>query len=156
MIPASRFRLFGVAFSTLDLVLAFALVVILSACAPVANFVAGETNERAGDEAILYLLPEGSAMPEACAGLIVTEGVCFDPAYEAEGVRLRLRADGLAIEPRPECSGDASAIVCAFGDLADPIAVEVLSANRLAASVTYRRAGSNQAYQEIAIPYFGE
>lgn len=156
MIPASRFRIFGVAVSTLDLVLAFALVVILSACAPVANFAAGSVNEGLGDEAVLYLLPVGSAMPEECAALLDAEGVCFVPSYEAEGVRLRLRGDGLAIEARPECSGDASALVCDFGTIADPVAVEITDGGRVAASATYRRPGSNVVRQEIAVPYFGD
>lgn len=123
-----------------------ALVVLLSACAPVSRVITGGLNAAAGDSATL-------AWVEADDG--TTVGITFEPGdAPAVGVILDILGENLVIGTVAGASAGDCAVeeggtgaVCAFAAVEQPVVV-ALTGDDITATAGYRRTPSGRPYLE--------
>lgn len=123
------------------------LLLLLSACAPVAGVIGGLV-ERNDGAALTYVLRGQEGGP----------GLAFDPGpAQARGVIIRAEGDDLALLSVPKgatCTVVTTKLDCRLGTVAEPVIVG-LSGGGVVASATWRR-NTATVYHLIARPPEGE
>lgn len=118
------------------------LLVLLVSCTPASRFAVGGLNELAGDSAVLQW---------------AERGVVYHPGEAAAvGVILELLGESLVLDevvgqPQDTCTveEDATAVLCVFPLVAEPVTVNLEQGLGVTAAVTYRRTPEGRPYSEF-------
>ncbi|MFU8868667.1 hypothetical protein [Natronococcus sp.] len=124
------------------LALAAALVLVLSACAPVAQF-ARDVLDTSDGATLSYMLRTESTLP----GLVFDAGPA--PALGAILIARGSELEVLGIPDGVLCNATPELVDCRLGDVLERAYV-YLTGRSVAASVTYRREGEPRVYQTFA------